>query len=242
VLPFGSAELLDAVAGRARVLDLGCGSGRLTAALADAGHQATGIDTSERALAAAQERARPGVTLLHADMTGRLPFDDASLDAVVSRLSLMIPPDPAATLREAARCLVPGGVVATIVWASCDENTWFCVPRAAATEVVGAERARFARVFGRLGTPEALAGVHVDAGLADVQARRLHETLPQSNAEAHWRWLVETNGHFTRLDATLTGDERARILDRLAAQLGTGELALPRTLILATARATVPDR
>ena len=33
-LPFGVAELLDAVAGAARVLDVGCGSGRLTVALA----------------------------------------------------------------------------------------------------------------------------------------------------------------------------------------------------------------
>jgi SAM-dependent methyltransferase len=242
VPPFGTAELLAAVAGRSRVLDLGCGSARLTATLAEAGHEATGIDTSERALAAAQERARPGMTLLHADMTERLPFGDASFDAVVSRLSLMIPSDPAATLREAARCLVPGGVVATVVWASCDENAWFCVPRAVATEVVGAERARFARVFGRLGTPEALERVHVEAGLSEVLAQRLHETLPQADSGAHWRWLVETNGHFTRLDATLSDEERERILALLGERLGTGQLALPRTLVLATARATVPAR
>ena len=133
-------------------------------------------------------------------------------------------------------------MVATIVWASCDENPWFCAPRAAATEVVGAERARFARVFGRLGTPETLERVHVASGLADVRAWRLHETIAQPDAEAHWRWLVATNAHFTRLDATLTGDERAHVLRLLAERLGKGELALPRTLIFATGSATVPDR
>src|SRR5262249_39011163 len=45
-LPFGGAEIVSAVAGARRVLDAGCGSGRLTVALALAGAEVTGIDTS----------------------------------------------------------------------------------------------------------------------------------------------------------------------------------------------------
>ena len=41
-LAFGVPELLAAVDGRRRVLDAGCGSGRLTVALARAGHEVTG--------------------------------------------------------------------------------------------------------------------------------------------------------------------------------------------------------
>jgi predicted RNA methylase len=47
---FGAAELLAAVAGARRVLDGGCGSGRLTVALALAGAEVTGFDTSSERL------------------------------------------------------------------------------------------------------------------------------------------------------------------------------------------------
>ena len=60
-LPFGVAELLAAVAGAGRVLDLGCGSGRLTVALARAGAAVTGIDTSRERL---EQASRPRSTLV----------------------------------------------------------------------------------------------------------------------------------------------------------------------------------
>ena len=37
LFPFGAAEILTAAAGAQRILDAGCGSGRLTVALAEAG-------------------------------------------------------------------------------------------------------------------------------------------------------------------------------------------------------------
>ncbi|HXV95205.1 MAG TPA: class I SAM-dependent methyltransferase, partial [Gaiellaceae bacterium] len=59
-LPFGAHELLAAVAGAGRVLDLGCGSGRLTLALARAGAAVTGLDTSRERLEQARRRAGEG--------------------------------------------------------------------------------------------------------------------------------------------------------------------------------------
>ncbi len=58
--PFGVAEILAAVAGARRVLDAGCGSGRLTVALAQAGAEVTGIDTNAKQLAEARRRGRGG--------------------------------------------------------------------------------------------------------------------------------------------------------------------------------------
>ena len=58
--PFGAAEILAAVAGAERVLDAGCGSGRLTVALAEAGADVTGIDTNAAQLEEARRaRRRP---------------------------------------------------------------------------------------------------------------------------------------------------------------------------------------
>lgn len=66
------------------VLDLPCGTGRLTRLLVDAGFDYTGVDQSEAMLTVAREKVvgRPGVRLMTGDAT-RLPFEDASFDAVV---------------------------------------------------------------------------------------------------------------------------------------------------------------
>lgn len=242
-LPFGVPELLAAVEGARRVLDAGCGSGRLTVALARSGAEVTGIDTSTDRLADASGRAaRAGVELrlLEADFEQPLPFADASFDAVTSRLALMIPAEPGATLAELRRVLEPGGRLATVLWASLDRNPWFAAPRAAAAAVLGSERAAFARAFGRLGDAQEAAAVHRAAGLEDVEARLLHEQVSTPSATAHWEGLARDNGHYRRLDASLTADERAAVTaeleGRLAAYRDRDGLSLPRTLVLVTAR------
>ena len=141
--PFGVPELLSAVAGSGRVLDLGCGSGRLTVALARAGAAVTGIDTSRERLEQARRRAgEAGVELqlVEADLDEPLPFEDGSFDAATSRLALMVAAAPAATLRELRRVVVPDGRIATVLWASLDQNPWFSAPREAIAAVLGGER------------------------------------------------------------------------------------------------------
>lgn len=60
-------ELLD-LAPASTVLDLGCGDGALTAALAEAGYDARGLDASEELLAVARA-AHPGIAFAHGDAT-----------------------------------------------------------------------------------------------------------------------------------------------------------------------------
>ena len=104
-LPPGFPEILSATEGATSVLDVGCGSGRLAVELAACGASVTGIDVSEGRLSEARERAeREGADarFLLCDMTDPLRFADGEFDAAVSRLSLMIAPDPVAVLREVA--------------------------------------------------------------------------------------------------------------------------------------------
>jgi len=241
--PFGSTEIVAAVAGARRVLDAGCGSGRLTLALAQAGAEVTGIDTNAGQLAEARRRAEGAgveLTLLEADFNAPLPFADASFDGVTSRLALMAAGDPIATLAELRRVLEPGGRLVTVLWASPVENPWFAVPREAIGAVLGAERAAFARAFGKLGDPGEAAAVHRDAGLHDVEARRLCERRTAPDASAYWQELAAENGHFRRVAAALNATEEAALAAEVAARLapyreGDG-LSLPRTLVLVTAR------
>lgn len=242
-LPFGAAEILAFVTGATRVLDAGCGSGRLTVALAEAGADVTGIDTNPGQLEEAGRRAgKAGVTLAlrEADFNAPLPFEDASFDAATSRLSLMAARDPEATLTELRRVLEPGGRLVTVLWAAPAENPWFAVPRAAIGAVLGPERASFARAFGKLGDPEEAAAVHRAAGLVDVGATRLHERRFAPDAATYWQELAAENGHFRRVAAALGETEAqalaAEIEARLAPYCEGDHLSLPRTLTLVTAR------
>jgi SAM-dependent methyltransferase len=83
--------LLDRLPVRARVLDLGCGTGVPTAAqFAEAGVEVVGIDESERMLALARERVPRG-RFLRRDMR-ELGTDLGDFDAVAAFFSLLMVP------------------------------------------------------------------------------------------------------------------------------------------------------
>jgi SAM-dependent methyltransferase len=87
-----------------RTLDLGCGEGRVGAALVRRGHSVVGVDSSP----AMVELARDRHEALVAD-AGDLPFEDSSFDLVVAYMAVMNLDDPEAGLREAGRVLERGG-------------------------------------------------------------------------------------------------------------------------------------
>jgi SAM-dependent methyltransferase len=89
----------------ARVLDAGAGTGRLVAALRDAGYDARGIDPSRRSVAVAEAEGRPVAAAAIGD------HDDAGLDAVVMWHVIEHLPDPAAALARARGWLRPGGLL-----------------------------------------------------------------------------------------------------------------------------------
>jgi SAM-dependent methyltransferase len=76
------ALLFDRVPSRARVLDLGCGTGVPVARALSERYEVVGADISASQLGLARRQA-PGVALLRADM-GSLHFPPATFDAVVS--------------------------------------------------------------------------------------------------------------------------------------------------------------
>lgn len=101
-------NLAGDVAGR-RVLDAGCGSGPLAAALRAKGALVSGFDLSARMVALARERLGDDTDLKVADLGERLPYDDDSFDIVVSSLALHYLKDWVAPLTELRRVLRPGG-------------------------------------------------------------------------------------------------------------------------------------
>lgn len=92
-----------------RILDAGCGSGPLSAALRDRGAVVTGIDASAGMLALARRRLGDDLALHVVDLSDRLPFDDGAFDDVVASLVLHYLEDWGPTLAELRRVLRPGG-------------------------------------------------------------------------------------------------------------------------------------
>ncbi|MBC5799491.1 MAG: class I SAM-dependent methyltransferase [Candidatus Eremiobacteraeota bacterium] len=94
-----------------RVVDVGCGTGLVTAELARRGCSVTGVDCSEAMLAHARERVRPAsFSNARAEC---LPFGSASFDAATSAQAFHWFDQPQA-LVECARVVRPGGIVA--IW------------------------------------------------------------------------------------------------------------------------------
>ena len=96
------------VVGR-RILDAGCGSGPLSAALRDRGAIVTGFDKSAAMVELARRRLGPDADLRVADLAAPLPFPDGAFDDVIASLVLHYLEDWTAPLAELRRVLRPGG-------------------------------------------------------------------------------------------------------------------------------------
>jgi ubiquinone/menaquinone biosynthesis C-methylase UbiE len=112
-----TVDYLDAVAKpyeRGRILDFGCGMGRVTQGFATFFTRVDGLDVSremvERARACNEVGDRVQFHVNHAE---RLPFEDGVFDVVYSALVLQHVPRPLtlAYIREFLRVIKPGGIV-----------------------------------------------------------------------------------------------------------------------------------
>jgi ubiquinone/menaquinone biosynthesis C-methylase UbiE len=101
-------DLAGDVNGR-RVLDAGCGSGPLSAALLAKGALVTGFDSSPAMLELARQRLGRNADLHVAELGQPLPFADGAFDDVVVSLVLHYLQDWTAPLAELRRVLKPGG-------------------------------------------------------------------------------------------------------------------------------------
>ena len=92
-----------------QVLDAGCGSGPLSAALRAKGAIVTGFDGSPAMLELARQRLGDDAALHVADLSRPLPFADGAFDDIVASIVLHYLRDWATPLAELRRLLKPGG-------------------------------------------------------------------------------------------------------------------------------------
>ena len=121
-----------------RVVDVGCGAGDTTLALAELvqGHGfVLGVDVSrpmlQRATARAANTPEYPIRFVEADAAGHA-FERGGFDALFSRFGVMFFADPAAAFANMRRALKPGGRLAFACWRDRRENAWVTLPVAAA--------------------------------------------------------------------------------------------------------------
>jgi SAM-dependent methyltransferase len=116
------------------VIDIGCGTGDTTAALARAvgltGH-VLGVDISEPLITAARSQRLDNATFVVGDAATH-PFQAGHYELVFSRFGVMFFADPVAAFRNIRRALKPAGRLVFIAWRTPQENPWGTTPVRAA--------------------------------------------------------------------------------------------------------------
>jgi SAM-dependent methyltransferase len=128
--PYGEALLQAAAPAPGELgLDIGCGCGDTTLALArlvaPAG-AALGLDVSAPMIAHARKRAdatQSKATFVEAD-AGRFALPPARFDLAISRFGVMFFEDPTASFAHIRRALKPGGRLVFVCWRGLNENPW----------------------------------------------------------------------------------------------------------------------
>jgi 2-polyprenyl-3-methyl-5-hydroxy-6-metoxy-1,4-benzoquinol methylase len=162
------AFLLDRVPVGGRVLDVGCGEGRFTSALARAGHEAVGIDVAQEPLRRAREREQ-GLDLRLVPAAGPWPLEDVSFDAVWAGEVIEHVADTSGWLSEVRRVLRSGGALVLSTPAH----------GPLARLAVGLSERAFARHFDprsehlRFYTRRSLVGLLEDFGFEQIETRGL---------------------------------------------------------------------
>lgn len=222
-----------------KVLELACGPGTATAAAAHAvGPKGfvTATDLSPQMLALGRALAIPNAEFREADAQA-LAFPDASFDAVLCQLGLMLFARPEKALAETKRALKPGGVAAFLVQGTAEGMVFtsllmkIMVKHAPELKVPGAP------TLYSFGGPGVLAKTLSAAGFTAVEDKRLSGTFPFESPEHYWQTMAEGAGRTGAILRTLPQTTQASVKSETLKAAGTfaapGGIALPYEFVMA---------
>lgn len=215
----------------AGVLDVAAGAGGQTLAAArrvgPEGHVlASDISPAilEFAAAAARDAGLSNVETRELDGESLAGVEDASFDAVISRVGLIYFPDQRGALAEMRRVLRPGGRVAAVVYSTPENNRFFSVPvgiirrRAELGPPLPGQPGPFS-----LGGEGILAEAFEQAGFRDVEVRAVPSPLRMTSAVECLRFERESFGALHQMLAGLDEAARERAWREVGEALGEFE-------------------
>jgi len=202
------------------VLDVGSGTGSLTAAIAAIApaSRIVGVDRSEPYVALARAHHQTSRVRFEVGDAQQLQFGDASFDVTISALILNFIPDAPKALAEMIRVTRPAGTIAAAVW---DYGEGMEMLRIFWDEAVALDRSADAKderhmPFCRAGE---LAALWRALGLENVSETPLTIQTPFSSFENYWAPFLHQQGPAGAYVATLSGRDREQLAKRLRSRL-----------------------
>lgn len=219
-----------------RVLDVACGTGVLTQAVADRvgpSGSTAGVDINEGMLSIAREK-QPAIEWRNVPAED-LPFDDLSFDSVVSQFGLMYFEDQQLALTEMMRVLKPGGSLAIAVWDKLENCPGYDIEEQLFIRVLGDEFADESPYS--LGDTQKLKQLFAGASISDIRIQTHTGTARFASIE---EWIYTDVNGWT-LDDAVEGDDYDRLLREAKKDLarfltpeGTVAFATPAHIVTAS--------
>ena len=241
-------ELCDADAD-STILDVGCGAGATSIALARVyGDQVsiTGVDVSTPLLEHAWGRVKSenleNIKFLEADAQTH-EFPPAGFDRLVSRFGVMFFSDPAAAFKNLASAIKPGGRMHFIAWPDVSQNPWFQLPLDVAISRLGKPRLSDPREPGPMAFSDTdyLADILDRAGLVDFSIDEEENSIGTSLGIDAMAQLACNLGPAVRLIKEKNGSKhdaeaiQAQVIDELK-QFQIGDrVEIPAKIVVARA-------
>jgi len=201
-----------------RVLDIGCGTGSTTLAVArrlGAASRCVGVDISEPMLALARTRgAHEGspAEFIRADAQ-TYPFEAGIFDLVVSRFGVMFFDDPVRAFANVRRASANGAELRCIAWRSAADNPFMTTAERAAAPLLPALPARQPDAPGQFAfaNPTRVHGLLAESGWSgiDIQPIDLECAFPAEALTSYFTRL----GPVARVLQEVDDETRARVID-----------------------------
>jgi trans-aconitate methyltransferase len=203
-----------------RWLDVGCGTGALTAAISKqcAPAELIGIDSSEGFLSKARTRLESRASF-HLANALDIPLADAAVDVLVSGLVLNFVPNTAQGLAQMRRVTAPGGTVAAYVWDYAGKMELMRYFWDAACELSSAAQQLDEGVRFPLCTSTALQAAFTEAKLDEVQTRPIDIATRFANFDDYWAPFLGGQGPAPAYAMSLDEASRNSLRDLIRSRL-----------------------
>jgi len=215
------------------LLDVGCGTGSLTLAMARRwpGRRIVGIDLAEPYVAYARARVAEPSPIFEVGGAGRLAYRDGLFAGAAAQLVLNFVPDPLGALRDMRRVTRRGGVLVGAVWdfrGGLIFQRLFWDTAAGIDPAAGAARDRL--FAGALALPDGLTELFATAGLARIERVSLTIRMDYADFDDYWQPLLGGQGPVGSYAAQLPGELRRRVEEAVRSAYLSGAQDGPRSM------------